>query len=101
MASTKVPQMPGVGAALPLPRLAAAVPASFFESGGSYELKRGAAKLWGIDERLLDLTQGGRIKVENNGRRLSVKGFLAGINIEIQLAISINDANLEFSSNPP
>lgn len=88
----------GLGAELPLPALAVVVPANFIKSGGSFELKRGDRKLWGIDRRLFDLTQGGRIGIDHNGQRLSVKGLLAGTNIEVQLAISINGANLEFSS---
>ncbi|RYB05784.1 hypothetical protein [Lichenibacterium ramalinae] len=88
----------GVGAELPLPALAAPVPANFVKSGGDYALRRGTAKLWGIDGRLFDVSRGGRIAVDANGQRLVVKGLVAGTNIGVQLAISITGDNLAFSS---
>jgi hypothetical protein len=90
-----------VGSELPLPALAAPTtitPAIFVKSGGRYELRRGVDTPWTIDSRLFDFSQGGRIAVDQSGRRLSVKGFIAGTNVEVQLAVSVNGADLEFSS---
>ena len=89
----------GANSQLSLPALAAPLPltpAKFVKSGGSYELKRGIAKLWSVDGRLFDGT--GRIAVEANGTRLVVRGLIAGTNIGVQLAITIAGDSLVFSS---
>lgn len=78
--------------------LNAPIPANFVRSGSKYELKRGTDTLWTLDGRIFDLSQSGRLAIEASGQRLSVKGLLAGTNIEVRCSVAINGASLEFTS---